>query len=473
MGTMWKPDLKNLKGPKYLGVAKVLEQDILSGRLVEGDKLPPQRELAYQLGVTLGTITRAYAEAERKKLVRGETGRGTFVAKTASAHSPLMLMPKASGIQSLDLARNLGLAHLNPDLSQMLVELSADPLVNTLNEYGPSEGTGYHREIGAQFLQEFYGAPARADQTLVTCGAQHGIQVAFQALFNRGDAIAVDAMIYPPILSLLPTLGLQIVPIEPERDALGNMRAMSAEALEGACSKHTIRGVFFIPNAQNPTTHTMTSTERRKLAQVAEKYNLMVIEDDPYTPFLSSHAESFLELVPDRTVLIGSSSKAMSPGLRVGYVHVPHPVKTAFANAIGESTWMASPLNVEIVSRWITTGELQATLMRKREVLKERFHLLKAMFPDAAMQGGEEKLFVWLQLPEHQNAELVEQNALLRGVEVLSHRHFQAGMRTDVNALRVSLSTIDRPENFKEALMHLKASISQTGNQQAPRPMVG
>ncbi|KZL09456.1 putative HTH-type transcriptional regulator YjiR [Pseudovibrio axinellae] len=470
---MWKPDPNKLTSPKYLSIAWVLEQDIQAGRLVEGDRLPPQRELAYQLGVTLGTITRAYAEAERKKLVRGETGRGTFIAKTAKVHAPLMLMPNTQGIQSYDLARNLGLAHLNPDLGQMLRELSEGPHVNSFNEYGPSEGTPRHREIGAQFLNEFYGAPANASQTLVTCGAQHGIQLAMLAMFNRGDAIAVDEMIYPPILSLLPALGLQIVPIAAERDEHGQLGAMSAEALAQACTKQDIRGIFLIPNAQNPTTHTLSNTERQKLAGVIEKYNLTVVEDDPYTPFISHKQKSFLELLPENTVLIGSPSKAMSAGLRTGYIHVPNPVKTAFANAIGESTWMAAPLNVEIVSRWITGGELHETLQRKRDVLRQRYRFMQKMFPQNVLQGGEEKLFTWLHLPRQQSAELVAQAALLRGVEVLPHRNFQAMQRTDVNALRVSLSTIRHQGQFEEAIFLLKASIEHLEGIQTPRPMLG
>lgn len=473
MNTMWKPDPNKLSSPKYLSIAKALEQDIQTGRLVEGDKLPPQRELAYQLGVTLGTITRAYAEAERKKLVRGETGRGTFVASTGKVHAPLMLTSGVQAAQNFDLARNLGLAHLNPDLGHMLRELSDDPSVNALNEYSPSEGTEHHREVGAQFLREFYGAPTNARQTLVTCGAQHGIQISMLALFNRGDAIAVDEMIYPPILSVLPTLGLQIVPIESERDENGHMTGMSAKALKEACARHNIRGLFLIPNAQNPTTHTLGNDARQKLAAIIEKHNLLVIEDDPYTPFIYRKQTSFLELVPDNTVLIGSPSKVMSAGLRTGYIHVPQTTKTAFANAIGESTWMAAPLNAEIVSRWITGGQLQETLQRKREVLKQRYRFVQKMFPADTLQGGEEKLFAWLQLPQHQNAEQVEQAALLRGVEVLSHRHFQAAPRTEINALRVSLSSIAHQEHFEEAITLLKASIDQLGNVQAPRPMVG
>ena len=76
---MWIPNIEAAGGPIYLAIADALEADIKTGALAQGDRLPPQRELAYQLGVTLGTITRAYGEAERRRLVKGETGRGTHM----------------------------------------------------------------------------------------------------------------------------------------------------------------------------------------------------------------------------------------------------------------------------------------------------------------------------------------------------------------------------------------------------------
>src|SRR5262245_2490322 len=77
--TIWVPDLSNLRGPRYLAIADALASDIRSSRLSPGDRLPTHRELAYQLGVTVGTVTRAYGEAERRGLIGGEVGRGTFV----------------------------------------------------------------------------------------------------------------------------------------------------------------------------------------------------------------------------------------------------------------------------------------------------------------------------------------------------------------------------------------------------------
>ena len=87
---MWVPDISGADGPIYLAIADAIETDIGTGALARGDRLPPQRELAYQLGITLGTVTRAYREAERRRLLRGETGRGTYVAPESQPVSPLL-----------------------------------------------------------------------------------------------------------------------------------------------------------------------------------------------------------------------------------------------------------------------------------------------------------------------------------------------------------------------------------------------
>src|SRR5687768_745949 len=85
--TIWIPDLSSHRGPRYLAIADALAIDIRSSRLSPGDRLPTHRELAYQLGVTVGTVTRAYGEAERRGLIGGEVGRGTFVRSDISVRA--------------------------------------------------------------------------------------------------------------------------------------------------------------------------------------------------------------------------------------------------------------------------------------------------------------------------------------------------------------------------------------------------
>src|SRR5262245_44750499 len=86
--TIWTPDVSAHRGPRYIAIADALAADIRSSRLSPGDRLPTHRELAYQLGVTVGTITRAYSEAERRGLIGGEVGRGTFVRSDLTLRRP-------------------------------------------------------------------------------------------------------------------------------------------------------------------------------------------------------------------------------------------------------------------------------------------------------------------------------------------------------------------------------------------------
>ena len=169
---MWIPNIEAASGPIYLAIADALEADIKTGALAQGDRLPPQRELAYQLGVTLGTITRAYGEAERRRLVKGETGRGTYIASETQKVSPLI--PKEDEPETCDLARNFAYPHLNPSLSDGLTRMAHTVGIDRLNGFVPSEGLKAHRETGALVFKD-YGLDADPDRVAVTCGAQHGI----------------------------------------------------------------------------------------------------------------------------------------------------------------------------------------------------------------------------------------------------------------------------------------------------------
>jgi len=99
--TIWEPRLAGRKGPRYLAIVEALTEDVASGDLKQGSRLPTHRDLADQLGLTVGTITRAYAEAARRGLVSGEVGRGTFVRRGEAGGPEL-----GSDGQVVDLGQN-------------------------------------------------------------------------------------------------------------------------------------------------------------------------------------------------------------------------------------------------------------------------------------------------------------------------------------------------------------------------------
>ncbi|WP_208984041.1 aminotransferase-like domain-containing protein [Roseibium aggregatum] len=456
--TMWIPNIEAASGPIYLAIADALEADIKTGALAQGDRLPPQRELAYQLGVTLGTITRAYGEAERRRLVKGETGRGTYIASETQKVSPLI--PKEDEPETCDLARNFAYPHLNPSLSDGLTRMAHTVGIDRLNGFVPSEGLKAHRETGALVFKD-YGLEADPDRVAVTCGAQHGIQVTCQALFRQGDAVAVDRFTYPSIFSSFASIGLKPVPLPALTRADGGFGAMDPAALAQAAKTHGVKGVFLMPNMQNPTTHTMSVEERQDLVAVARQYGLKIVEDDPYTPFLPEALPAFGALAPERTASIASISKVCSPGSRIGFVHVPGPFGDSIRNKIGESTWMASPITAELIAGWVREGHLFKTLRLKRKANRTRFLAARELLAPHFLQSDVNKVFGWLRLPETVDPDTL-QNALgHQGISVLSSRYFQAKDHRPAPYLRLTFGSEQSDDRFRWALERIRSTIGQ------------
>jgi DNA-binding transcriptional MocR family regulator len=455
---MWVPAIDTASGPIYLAIADALEADIRAGSLSRGDRLPPQRELAYQLGITLGTVTRAYAEAERRRLVKGETGRGTYVAPESQKISPLV--PQEGEPATCDLARNFAYPHLNPSLSDGLVRMSKTPGIERLNGFVPSEGLKAHRETGVLVFKD-YGLDADPDRVAVTCGAQHGIQVTCQALFLPGDAIVVDQFTYPSIFSSLAALGIKPIPVPALRRTDGGLGAMDPDALALATRLHNVKGVFLMPNMQNPTTHTMSAEERGALVEVARTYDLKIVEDDPYTPFLTETLPAFGALAPERTASIASISKVCSPGSRIGFVHVPAPFGDSIRNKIGESTWMASPITAELIAGWVREGRLAKALRAKRMANSRRYAMARDILAPHFLQSDGHKVFGWLALPSDIDPDALQAALSHQGVSVLSSRYFQAKEQKPAPYIRITFGSEENDERFRWALRKIAATIGE------------
>ena len=165
----WRPDISAEHGPLPDRILAALRRDIAGGDLAVGTRLPPQRDLAFQLGVSLGVVTRAYAEAERLGLTRGQVGRGTYVQ--APARGPAFTMTSTTdGI--VDLARNyppLGAARAR--LRAALEALSRTNAVD-FSLYGPALGLDAHRQAAARWLQRSAGVTVDWTRLLLTTGAQ-------------------------------------------------------------------------------------------------------------------------------------------------------------------------------------------------------------------------------------------------------------------------------------------------------------
>lgn len=455
--TIWTPELTSGR-PKYLALADAIEAALCSGELSPGQRLPTHRELAEILGVTVGTVTRGYAEAARRGAVRGEVGRGTVAAPAAQACTPWW-GGEGADTGRIDLGLVTGMYGLDPDLGAALQELPRRVDVQELLRYQPSGGMARHREAGSRWCARF-GVQAGPERVLVTAGGQHGLLVLLSVLFRPGDRVAVGCLNYPGLLSAAGLLGIRLAPVA--LDAEG----VVPESLDEACSRDPVRGVYLMPGAHNPTSASPSRARQERLAQVARAHGLQVIEDAAYALTAEEPLATVASLAPERTSFIASVSKAVAGGLRVAFVAAPADMVERLELGITGTTWMASPLCAEIAAGWMADGTAEAVLRRKRMEAARRMECARRVLVGRELAGLEQGYFLWLRLPEPWRASDFERAAGLRGVTVIGADAFAVGQTAAPAAVRVSLSAARGMDELERGLAVLAQLMDE-----APRPV--
>ena len=349
--TIWKPDLDGKSGPKYQLIADAIAESIVDGSLMERDRLPTQRDLAYQLDISLNTVSRAYAEAIRRGLLYGEVGRGTYVRTTGPLPvSALQAGMNRSNDGPIDFSLNLPFAGGSAvALAQTLDSLKGSATLGSYLDYQTDSDQKRHAEAGAKWIGQT-GLDASSDDVILTNGAQHGIIVALLSVMRPGDVLLTESMTYAPIMPLAQLLGLKLFPVAMDEEGL------LPDALDAACKKTAGKTLYCLPTLHSPTTITIKADRRQNIAKIARKHDLIIIEDDVFGFLPKDRPPPLACYAPERTLFITSVSKSLAPGLRVGYLHSPSRFHRSLRAAISLSCWMPPPLMAEVASVWIDEG---------------------------------------------------------------------------------------------------------------------
>ncbi|HVF50685.1 MAG TPA: PLP-dependent aminotransferase family protein [Pyrinomonadaceae bacterium] len=454
---MWSPELSGQVGAKSQAIVSALSQDIESGQLKAGTRLPTHRELADKLGVAIGTVTRAYALAQRRGLISGEVGRGTFVGASgvAAARAETVAEPAI-----VDLSRNL----LIRDAREVkLVETLASIRDQTefgqlLDCYQTAAGAERHRRAAAAWIGRA-GFPVSFAQTLICSGAQHATSVALATLLEPGDTLLTEHVTYPGIKALATLLRLQLrgLPV----DSAG----LQPEAFEAACRAGRVKALYCVPTLHNPTASIMPEDRRREIARIAREYDVVIIEDDVYG-FLPHDAPLPIAAhAPEQTYYITSTSKSIAPGLRIGYMVAPAEAFERLSTTIRTTTWEAAPLMAELVTKWIEDGTADATVRWKRSETQARQSLATGILGDFYEAPPHVSCHIWLQLPEPWRSADFAAQAQKRGVIVTPSEAFVVGRGASPHAVRVCLGSPRRRLQLERGLQILSELL-----QSSPEP---
>jgi DNA-binding transcriptional MocR family regulator len=443
--TIWIPDLSGLTGPKAQRLANAIGADVTTGRLRPGEQLPPQRELAYQLGMSVGTVTRAYAEAHRRGLIDSQVGSGTFVRRSNTAEVGFVLPPDAPGAM-IDLSISVYSSPLwDQPLRQALEALAAGDNAG-LMEYQGAAGIARHREAGATWLRRPGYVPQSSD-VMLTMGGQHAMAVAISALSRPGDTMLVENFCYPPVRALATMFGITLKGVE--MDAEGIL----PDAFDAACRLSNTSLVYLTPTLQNPTNGIMSDARRAEIAAIAHRHDMLVIEDEVTGALLRELPLPIAHWAPDRVCLISSVSKAVAPGLRTGYIAAPPNLHDTLSERIRALSWMATPLTAEIATRWIEDG----TASRMRDAISQENaarHNIVADLLDGVDEPAHATVspHLWYRLPERWGSSGFVEAAQALGVRIAATQSFAVGQRGAGDYIRISVGAARSRDELRRAL---------------------
>jgi DNA-binding transcriptional MocR family regulator len=415
--TIWQPDLDRTK-PLYLAIADAMLRDVEGGVLREGTRLPPQRDLAWKLGVTLGTVTRAYREAENRGLLEGEVGRGSYVRRKPQVSSLATPSNETEGI--INLTSAIPPPVVKPEEMDLAMQsIMRDPRKLDLLDYAPPEGFHMHRQMAVAWLKRS-NISVSENAVMISAGAHLGLITVLEAIGEGQVGVLAEGTNYALLRTTFHNTHLNAVPVAMDDDGMLPDDLLKQVKLTGA------RLIYLVPTLQNPTTHTMSAKRRDEIVAIARLHDLTIIEDDIFR-LLDARVQppTFYELAPERTFHVTSLSKTLAPGLRIGFVVSPQGQERVLRSHIRNMAARTVGITGEIARYWIETDLASQILERSRAELAVRRNLFLEVFKQRIFRCAPGAPYAWLQLPAHWQPQRFAQALSQRKIKVTPGNLFE------------------------------------------------
>ena len=328
-------------------------------------------------------------------------------------------------------------------------------------QYASSEGLPELRAWVASELGK-QGATVSPDQVLITTGSQQGLDLIAKVLIDKDSRLLVESPTYLGALQAF-------TPMQPAVESIeSDSGGVSASALREALQKgERPRFIYLLPNFQNPTGRTMDEARREAVIAVCREHGLPVVEDNPYGElwFDAPPPKPLLARWPEGVVYLGSFSKILAPGLRLGYIVAPPALYPKLLQAKQAADLHTPGFNQRVVAEVIKDGFLDQHV----PTIRARYHaqrdaMLAALARELGPTGAEWTqpvggMFVWVRLPERLNAQALLPKAVDAGMAFVPGAPFYAG-EPDARALRLSFVT-STPEQIDKGMAALGRVVQQ------------
>lgn len=373
----------------YREIYNRLRSGILTGQMKSGERLPSTRTLAARIGVSRNSVLAAMDQLTSEGFLESRAGSGTFVSESLTRLPPAVsrlagkLSRRGKLIETTAVSRQRlarGFVPFTPglpDLNRLPMAQFGRILARQIRllspeafSYGQAGGWQPLREAVALYLRMARGVVCDADQVLIVSGSQACLDLCARVLFDPGDTIGTEDPGYLGARGAFVSAGLRIAPLRVDEDGL---------VVSQLKRQRGVRGVYVTPSHQFPLGVTMSLARRLELVQLAEKQNFWIIEDD-YDSEYRFHGKPLSALQGlDRTgrvIYTGTFSKVLFPGLRIGYIIVPHNTVAAFAQCHALAARHAPILEQAALAEFMKSGGFYRHVRQMRGLYKERQEIL-------------------------------------------------------------------------------------------------
>lgn len=464
MGTIWPQTLGDSKGPKYKKVADTIRSAIDAGSLKTGTKLPPVRELAYQLSITPGTVARAYGILTDEGILEAEVGRGTFVA---DKKTPVLDDVWSRQLHLLEAKNPEHVSLFSPRVADMgqvaairealhkVAESDARMLLNypTRDAYLPV------RQAAADWVGRSPVGTVTENDIVLTHGGQNGLMVVLQAILSEPQpVIMVEDLTYAGFRRAAEMLRAQVVEVSMDEQGI------RPESLELVIRKTGAKVLCTCPEVHNPTGQFTPLERRKEIVRIARRHGVQIVEDDCYR-MGESRAPSYRALAPELAWHVTSISKILTPALRIGFAVAPDGRAADLRRAVEYGYFgLAQPL-AELVRILLTDPRLPDLLAKVRAEMARYVRVAVNALGGFDLNWDPHVPFLWLRLPSGWRAAAFTRAAEANGVQIRSADEFALRDGRAPHAVRIAINAHVPLKQFEDAMLRLRALLDNPPEQ--------
>lgn len=417
------------KTPVYKQIVRQIKNQILSGELSAGYVFPPERRLAESIGVNRTTILNAYRELKDEHLIASRVGSGTVVLPLPAGDNPrhkvfaeepmweYFFSQNSLHFESAEINNLLsyinrkdnisfasGAAHTDARTERILKDILRMIIDDSdFSELfaAPAEGYASLRESMSKFMEK-RGCLCGQNDIMILSGSQQGIDITARVLIEPGDVVVIEEPTYMPALQIFRSMGARIISVPVDNDG------MDTDMLERVLRRYHPKLVYTMPTCHNPTGVSMSLVRRRHLTELANRFKVLVLEDDAYGEL--SYADELLPSLKSMdnsgyVIYLSSFSNFFYPGLRIGWIATHSRLVKRFASARQSADLYTNSLSQKIIEHFISGSYYEEQLRYIRAIYKAKHDRMIAALEHYAPPGMTWTApgggcYVWCRLPD-------------------------------------------------------------------------